>query len=159
MSTILYDQDFNQWIQQTIIQLQKQEFESLDIEHLIEELRELGKSEKRTLESNLMILLAHLLKLQIQHDAPEMMKASWYNSVNEHRKRVQKNLKDTPSLKSYLDTAIQEAYPDARDLAITESKNAKFGVRMPTVSEYPTSCPFSIEQIVHQNFYGDIESE
>lgn len=150
----LYNIDFNQWIEQTINQLQKHEFEFLDIDHLIEELIDLGKSEKRTLESNLMILLVHLLKLQIQQDVPEIMKASWYNSVNEHRKRVQKNLKDTSSLKSYLDTAIQEAYPDARDLAITESKNAKFGFRMPNTIEYPLNCPFSLEQIIDQNFYG-----
>ena len=98
----LYDLDFSKWVEQTIHHLQKHDFESLDIEHLVEEVIDLGKSEKRTLECNLMILLAHLLKLQIQQDVPGMMKASWYNSINEHRKRVQKNLRDTPSLKSYL---------------------------------------------------------
>lgn len=154
MAKALYDRDFQQWIEKTINQLQKHEFEDLDIDYLIEELKDLGKSEKRTLESNLMILLAHLLKLQVQQDVPEMMKVSWYNSVNEHRKRVQKNLKDTPSLKSYLDTAIQEAYPDARDLAITESKNANFGVHIPNKSEYPMICPFSIEEILDNSFYG-----
>lgn len=154
MAITIYDVDFDQWIEETIETLQKKEFESLDIENLIEELIELGKSEKRTLESNLMILLAHLLKLQIQQDAPEMMKASWYNSVNEHRKRIQKNLKDTPSLKSYLVSAIDSAYEDARDLAITESKNAKFGVKMPKPTEYPFNCPFSPQQILDQDFYG-----
>jgi hypothetical protein len=153
----LYNTDFNKWIEQTIIQLQKHDFESLDIENLVEELIDLGKSEKRTLESNLMILLAHLLKLRIQKDVSEMMKASWYNSINEHRKRVEKNLKDTPSLKSYVDTAIQEAYPDARDLAILEGKNAKWGVQMPRESEYPLNCPFSLGQILNPNFYGDFD--
>ncbi|WP_107671251.1 DUF29 domain-containing protein [Cyanothece sp. BG0011] len=154
MSKILYDQDFQKWIETTIYQLQKGDFSSLDIDHLIEELTELGKSEKRALESNLMILLAHLLKLKVQHDAPSSMKDSWYGSIIEHRQRVQKNLRDTPSLKSYLETAIKKAYPDARKIAIKEGKLAKFGVRIPQENEYPKSCPFSQQQILDEDFYG-----
>ncbi len=74
MPKTLYDRDFQLWIQQTIQQLENLEFDALDIKHLIEELTDLGKSERNTIESNLMILLAHLLKLKIQHDAPELSK-------------------------------------------------------------------------------------
>lgn len=99
MQTNIYDQDFNLWLEQTINQLEKRDFNSIDFEHLIEELKDLGKSEKSTLESNLMILLAHLLKLNIQNDAPDLMKGSWYNSIDEHRQRVFNQLLNTPSLK------------------------------------------------------------
>jgi len=154
MSNTLYDSDLQLWIEQTIQHLQNHEFESLDIQHLIEELVDLGKSEKNTLRSNLKILLAHLLKLKIQHDAPDSMKGSWYSSVVEHRQRVLDNLADTPSLKSFLVEAIEKAYPDARKLAIKEGKFAKFGVRIPEESEYPITFPFSIEQILNEDFYG-----
>ena len=154
MSNTLYDHDLQQWIEQTIQQLKNREFELLDIEHLIEELVDLGKSEKNRLRSNLTILLMHLLKLMVQHDAPEMMKGSWYGSVLEHRQRVLNNLSDTPSLKSFLVEAVEKAYPDGRKLAIKEAKLAKFGVRMPEESEYPMTCPFSIEQILDEDFYG-----
>ncbi len=154
MQSSLYDKDFQLWIERTIQQLQNHEFESLDIEHLLEELADLGKLEKRALESNLMILLAHLLKLSVQYDAPETMKDSWYRSIIEHRQRVFKNLKDTPSLKSYLETAIQEAYPDARKIALKEGKLASFGVRIPNENEYPETCLFSVEQILDEEFYG-----
>ncbi|MGK7872394.1 MAG: DUF29 domain-containing protein [Xenococcaceae cyanobacterium] len=154
MSKNLYDQDIQLWIEQTIRQLQNREFESLDLEHLIEELTDLGKSEKNTLKSNLKILLAHLLKLKVQHEVPDTMKASWYNSVIEHRQRVLDNLEDTPSLKSFLIEAIEKAYPDARKVAIKEGKFAKFGVRIPEDREYPTTCPFSMEQILDEDFYG-----
>lgn len=150
----LYACDFNLWIEQTIQKLKNRQFEELDVEHLIEELQDLGKSEKRTLESNLMVLLAHLLKLKIQNDAPDTMTGSWDDSINEHRQRVQKSLRDTPSLKPYLATAVSSAYPDARKLAIRDGKKAKFGVRMPLENEYPNTCPFSIEQILDDNFYG-----
>ncbi|MBE9074729.1 DUF29 domain-containing protein, partial [Microcystis sp. LEGE 08355] len=85
MSKTLYEQDFQLWLATTISHLQKREFAALDTDNLIEELTELGKSEKRTLESNLMILLAHLLKLKVQQDAPPSMKDSWYCSIIEHR--------------------------------------------------------------------------
>ncbi len=154
MSNTLYDRDLQRWIEQTVEQLRNREFESLDIEHLIEELIDLGKSEKNTLRSNLTILLAHLLKLRVQHDVPDMMKGSWYSSVLEHRQRVLNNLADTPSLKNYLVEALEKAYPDGRKLAIKESQLAKFGVRVPSESEYPMICPFSIEQILDEDFYG-----
>lgn len=73
----------------------------------------------------------------------------------EHRQRVQKNLRDTPSLKSYLETAIQEAYPDTRKIAIKEDKLAQFGVCISQESEYPKICPFSPEQILNEDFYGN----
>jgi len=150
----LYEQDFQIWIDSTIQHLRNGQFESLDIEHLIEELNSLGKSEQNALKSNLMILLAHLLKVKVQFDAPDTMKMSWYNSIIEHRQRVLSSLEDTPSLKSFLVQAIEKAYPQACKLAIKESKFAALGVRIPDDSEYPNICPFSLEQILDENFYG-----
>jgi hypothetical protein len=154
MSDNLYERDLQYWIEQTIQQLRNREFGALDIEHLIEELVDLGKAEKNALKSNLTILLAHLLKLMVQNDVPDMMKGSWYGSVLEHRQRVLNNLSDTPSLKSFLVEAVEKAYPDGRKLAIKEGKLAKFGVRVLEESEYPMVCPFSVEQILDEDFYG-----
>jgi hypothetical protein len=154
MPNPLYDQDLQLWIEQTIQQLQNHEFEALDTQHLIEELVDLGKAEKNALKSNLTILLAHLLKLHVQHHVPDSMKGSWYSSILEHRQRVINNLADTPSLKSFLVEAVEKAYPDARKLAIKEGKLAKFGVQTPQESGYPTVCPFAIEQILDEDFYG-----
>jgi Domain of unknown function DUF29 len=154
MANTLYDRDLQLWIEQTINQLKRGEFESLDTEHLIEELADLGKSEKNALKSNLKILLAHLLKLKVQNNVPDSMQASWYSSVVEHRQRVLDNLADTPSLNSFLLEGLEKAYPDARRLAIKEAKLAKFGVQIPAESEYPLSCPFSVEQILDEDFYG-----
>jgi hypothetical protein len=154
MTDTLYDQDLQDWIQQTIIHLKNHEFELLDVEHLIEELVDLGKSEKNALKSNLMILLAHLLKLQVQSNAPQTMKNSWYSSVLEHRQRVLIHLADTPSLKNFLAEAITKAYADGRKLAIKEGRLAKFGVRIPSEQDYPLECPFSLEQILDEDFLG-----
>ncbi|VXD23923.1 conserved hypothetical protein [Planktothrix serta PCC 8927] len=154
MVNSLYENDFQLWINSTIQQLKNGEFDSIDLENLIEELTSLGKSEKNALKSNLMILLAHLLKLQVQSDAPETMKISWYNSVIEHRQRVLTHLEDTPSLKNFIPEAMDKAYPQARNLAIKEGKFAALGVRIPGEGEYPLTCPFSIQQILDEDFYG-----
>ncbi len=154
MSNTLYDRDLQLWIERTIGQLRYGKFEQLDIENLIEELTDLGKSEKNALRSNLKILLIHLLKLKVQSDVSDTMKSSWYSSVIEHRQRVMDNLTDTPSLNIFLIEALEKAYPDARKGAIKEGKLAKFGVRIPEDREYPTTCPFTIEQILDEDFYS-----
>ena len=150
----IYEQDLQLWIKTTIQQLQNQEFTALDIEHLIEELTDLGKSDRTRFISNLKILLAHLLKLKIQQDAPSTMKQSWFNSVDEHRERILDDLSDNPSFKSFLEEAIQNAYPSAKKLAIKEGKRAQFGVIIHPEKDYPDDCPFVISQILDEDFYG-----
>lgn len=150
----LYEADFQGWVEQTIAALETRSFDRLDIPHLVEELAELGRSERKGLTSNLLILLAHLLKLRVQVDAPETMQESWLTSVAEHRQRVLFDLQETPSLQSYLEEAIEKAYPQARRLAIREGKLARFGVRVPNEGEYPMNCPFELEQVLDEEFYG-----
>ncbi len=50
--------------------------------------------------------------------------------------------------------AIAESYPDGRDLAISEGKRAKFGVRIPQENDYFIECPFTVEEILDDHFYG-----
>lgn len=150
----LYEQDFQLWLKNTIDQLENQNFTSLDIENLIKELNDLGKSERNALVSNLIILLAHLLKVKVQSDAPETMKGSWYASINEHRARILFQLEETPSFQSQLKEAIIKAYPKARKLAIKDSKNAIKSVRIPSEIEYPNECPFTTAEILNEDFLG-----
>ncbi|MFO5441824.1 MAG: DUF29 family protein [Dolichospermum sp.] len=79
-----------------------------------------------------------------------------YNSITEHRFRIKKDLQENPSFKNYLHEVILVAYADARKLAIKESKNAKLGVRKPDESEYPLDLPFTLQQLLDEDFYGDM---
>ncbi|MFM6217855.1 MAG: DUF29 family protein [Dolichospermum sp.] len=69
---------------------------------------------------------------------------------------MKKDLQENPSLKNYIDEVIFIAYADARKLAIKESKNAKLGVRKPDESEYPLDLPFTLEQLLDEDFYADM---
>ena len=154
MNLSLYERDYYLWLENTTKLIQQQRFNEIEWDYLLEELGDVGNSEKRALVSNLVILLAHLLKLQVQFDAPESMKISWYNSVGEHRTRVILALENMPSLKSYLLEAINQAYAQARKIAINEGKRAKFGIKVKPENAYPQQCPFTWEMIMDEEFYG-----
>ncbi len=140
----MYEQDFNRWREIIVEQIKARNLSAIDWENLLIELEEMGKAEKRAFISNLTILIAHLLKIMVQTDAPESMKGSWYSSVTEHRFRIQKYLQESPSFKRYLEEAIANAYQDARRLAIKEGKKASFGIPNPNPEGYPNQCPFTI---------------
>ncbi|GCL40209.1 hypothetical protein SR1949_53430 [Sphaerospermopsis reniformis] len=67
-SSNLYNEDFYLWIETTAKQLKNGNFAEIDLENLIEEIESMGRSEKRALKSNLLILLMHLLKYKYQPD-------------------------------------------------------------------------------------------
>ncbi len=62
----LYDADIVAWSEQQAHWLRAGALDRLDLEHLAEEIEDVGKSEQRELASRLSLLLAHLLKWQFQ---------------------------------------------------------------------------------------------
>jgi hypothetical protein len=47
----LYEQDFNLWTKNMAIAIQKRDLNAMDWDNLLEEIEDMGKSEKRSLES------------------------------------------------------------------------------------------------------------
>lgn len=74
----LYDRDYYLWLKTTSQLLRDRQLERIDLEHLAEELEDMGKRQKRAIESNLEILLMHLLKYQYQ---PEKQTNSWRYTI------------------------------------------------------------------------------
>jgi hypothetical protein len=139
----LYEQDFSFWLNSNIQLLKEARFNELDIEHLIDELESMGKRDKRELVSRFIILIAHLLKWQYQTDKQS---TSWRCSIIEQRKKIAHLLKNEPSLKTYISEAIENAYPDAVDLASEETE-------LP-LSVFPTHCPYTQQHILDK-FYPE----
>ncbi|MBE9012404.1 DUF29 domain-containing protein [Pseudanabaenaceae cyanobacterium LEGE 13415] len=65
---------------------------------------------------------------------------SWSGSIIEHRRRIRKALRDSPSLKNYLEEVLVECYESAAEQASAETE-------LP-IEEFPPECPYSIEQIL-----------
>ncbi|MEO0377459.1 MAG: DUF29 domain-containing protein [Cyanobacteria bacterium P01_A01_bin.17] len=140
----LYNQDFAQWLDQTVQLLKEGKLDELDLENLIEEVESLGRSEKRALSSNLIIVILHLLKWRYQ---PEKRSGSWKGSIIEHRRRVKRLLKDSPSLKSYLESEFTDCYANARLQAAGET-----GL---DIQAFPVDCPYGLEALLTDGFLPD----
>jgi len=140
----LYETDFYGWVQNQAGVLRAGNFANLDLENLIEEIEDMGKSRQRALESRLEILLMHLLKWQFQ---PEMKGPSWHFTIDEQRERIAKLLRENPSLKSRIDGILHESYGFAVRLAAQET-----GLKKTT---FPTQCPWTFEQAIDNEFWPD----
>lgn len=65
-----------------------------DIVHLIEEIEDLGKSERRGITSQLPRLLLHLFKWQHQ---PQRRSDSWLDSITNAHTQIELAIQDSPS--------------------------------------------------------------
>jgi predicted nucleic acid-binding Zn-ribbon protein len=137
----LYNQDYYQWLIQTAQLLKEKEFTQLDLENLIEEIESLGKNEKRAIESNLIVVILHLLKWRYQ---PEKRSNSWKSSIREHRRRIQRLFSDSPSLKNHLPEILATCYLAAKKQASDET-----GL---SILAFPEECPFSIAECLDEDF-------
>jgi hypothetical protein len=137
MTTINYETDIIAWANEQAWLVRNKQFDLLDIEHIAEEIEDVGKSEQRELASRLSVLMAHLLKWCYQ---PERQSRSWQMTIRNQRRAIQLHLKQVPSLKTKLnDAEWQEIiWGDAVYQAAKETG----------LDNFPDNCPWSIENIL-----------
>lgn len=140
-NTQLYDRDFYLWLQETAELLRNGEFDRLDIENLVEEIESMGRSDKHAVESNLEVVLMHLLKYQYQ---PDRRSKSWRLTLFEHRDRLRKAFRESPSLRPYLPSVFEDCYCNAR-------KKASIETDLP-IATFPPDSPFTPEQALDEDY-------
>ena len=79
----LYDLDFFEWTQQNAELLRKGCLSEIDVDNLAEEVADMGKRDRREMDSYLTRLILHLLKWQMQPALRYGQKgrSSWLNSI------------------------------------------------------------------------------
>lgn len=137
-----YDRDFYAWALHNARLLSAQRFSEVDIEHLVEELEDVGKSERRALESHIRNLLLHLLKWQYQ---PHLRGASWRQSIRNARIAVEKIVKESPSLKSAIAQAMADEYKNAKADAVDETGLSG--------DLFPADCPYLEADLLSHEFW------
>ena len=142
----LYEQDFYLWCLDTCATLGAQEFAALDVPHLIEEIRDLGNNVRNAMESDLLQVLVHLLKWQYQPQRREDSH-SWQDSIDEHRARIHRLLRKSPSLRAHLEAACMQEYPRAR-------RKAQRDTALP-LTIFPQECPWTIMQVLDEEFWPE----
>ena len=165
--------------------LRSRDYANVDWDNLIEEIEDMGRNERRSLESNLIVVLLDqkpyrsqapdfsrgeqqifssfqaprfiygvnpkskiqnpksndLLKWQYR---PERRSGSWEGGIIEHCRRIKKTLKESPSLKPYLESIFSESYIEA-------VKQAKAETGLP-LETFPLQCPDDLAALLDDEF-------
>ena len=147
----LYEQDLYAWTQEQAARLREGAWHELDLEHLIEEIEDVGHSQREALASHLVILLTHLLKLSIaaKHLPHDLARAGrgWWGTCRTQRLQIAKRLRRNPSLRTVVPEECAEAYEIARvEAAIALDVEEAM---------LPPVCPWTPEQILDTEFWPE----
>lgn len=136
-SAALYETDIIAWSKEQARLLKAGRLSELDIEHIVEEIQDVGKSEQRELASRMAVLLAHLIKWHFQ---PERRSRSWQVTIRTQRNSIERRLHRTPSLANSLKDPDwwADAWDDALDAATRETG----------IENLPLMCPWQAVQVL-----------
>ncbi|WP_042442567.1 DUF29 domain-containing protein [Azospirillum sp. B510] len=147
-SRIGYDADFLAWTEEQARLLRGAARERIntpiDWENVAEEIESMGRSELRAVESALLRVIEHLLKLE--YSPAEGPRGDWKISVLEHRDRVARDLSASPSLRERIDTA--GIYKTGRKIAALGLE--RDGIRL---NDLPADCSYSLDQLLDEDWW------
>ncbi|MGL5833332.1 MAG: DUF29 domain-containing protein [Waterburya sp.] len=135
----LHESDFNLWVEEIKTKIQRRDIDDMDWDNLLDEIEDMGASQKRALDSYLQRLIEHVLKLQYWEAERDRCRQGWMVEVSNFRSRINRILKKNPSLKNYLANEYDDIYQDA----ITAMK-FQF--------DLPDDCLISLEAIMTEDF-------
>lgn len=151
VSQDLYENDLYQWALTNARLLRSGQFKKIDIQHIADELEDMGKRERKELKSQLNRLILHLLKWQFQPEKRTTQSGtenrSWRDSIINSRKEIEDILDDSPSLRQNIPDLMEKLYPECVKSAIQETK------LRPEV--FPKTVPFTQEQIFSESFWPE----
>jgi hypothetical protein len=143
------EENFSAWLLIQATELRTRKPAGIDWQHVAEELEEVAARIRHALLSDLEIALIHLLKLQFETSANEWRGRSrnWKLHAAEHRDRITDILENEQTLRNKFDEFVDKAYPRSRRRAALEMGHKE--------SRYPDTCPWSIPQILDNEFFPE----
>jgi Domain of unknown function DUF29 len=141
-----YEQDVVAWANEQAALLRAGKLTAIDVQHIAEEIEDVGKSEQRELASRMSVLLAHLLKWQFQ---PSRRSKSWEFTIRTQRKEVAYVLDEAPSLRGkFGDSAwLDIVWSKARSVASNET-----GLDLDV---FPEVFPWVVDDVLSQEFHPE----
>jgi hypothetical protein len=134
-----YEADYAAWLDHQVGLLKSDRWSEVDKDNLIDEVESLGRSEFRGFVSAFEIVIAHMLKWDLQ---PQRRSNSWIASIAEHRERIEQELEDSPSYTARIGEAMRRAWRPARALAASETD-------LP-LKQLPAELPYSFEDVMNR---------
>jgi hypothetical protein len=142
----LYKQDYYLWLQTSVEQMRQQNLDSLDWEHLIEEIEELGNEQRRKVKSYLKQLLVHLLLYKYWKSERDYCAKGWEIEIDNFRDELE-FLLESKTLYNYFSREIENVYIKARRQALKKTGLSS--------EIFPQQCPFQAEQILNSDYLPD----
>ena len=143
-----YEDDFYAWTQYQAEVLRSLHVSDnrFDREHVVEEIEDLGKSERDAVRSQIVRIIEHLLKLEYSPAADPRF--DWMASIVEARRALADKV--TATLQRDAEAMLTELYGDARELADIGLR--KFAENA-AAARLPSTCPYTLEQIRARGWY------
>ena len=136
----IYEQDYPEWLDITLNQLQNRDLENVDWEHLIEEITALGNEQRRKVESYLRQLIKHLLLYQYWETEKSYCGKGWIEEIDNFRSELDLLL-ESKVLYNHCAKILDKIYIKARNNAIRKSELS------PEI--FPENCPYSLTEILN----------
>ena len=136
----LHKQDFNLWLEKTAVAIRNKDFTNMDWDNLLEEIEDMGASQKRALRNYTKRLIEHILKLKYCNSEKEYSAKGWRTEIINFRDEIKEILQESPSLKNYLEENYQTWYNKS-----VKAMQEKF--------EIPDNNFISLEIILRDDFF------
>jgi hypothetical protein len=137
----LHDRDFYLWTEEIKQKIQTRNFADMDWDNLLDEIDDMGKSEKRSLESYIQRLIEHILKLKYWESEREQNYRHWRAEVANFRNQINRLLKRNPSFKKYLAEIYDEIFTEVIQVRSLEL-------------DIPADVFIELEMIMKSNYFG-----
>jgi hypothetical protein len=139
-SSELYEQDLNAWSEVQADLLRRRRLGELDLEHVVEEIGDVGGSLYREVRSRIRTVMEHLLKLE--HSAATEPRAGWERTIRRERADLAEDL--TPSLRPRIERGLARFYEAARiEAAVALRAQGESAAADPL----PTTAPYTLDQM------------
>lgn len=139
----LYKQDFNLWLKEIAIAIKNRDVSNMDWDNLLEEIEDIGASQKRALRSYLNRLIEHIFKLKYWTSERDRNRNNWRIEITNFRREAKSILEDSPSLNQYL----------AENYLFWYEKSVK-GLQKSKVFDLPNHEPISLDEMLDDNYFG-----
>jgi hypothetical protein len=146
----LYDEDYHAWAigqAQALRRLAESRWNGpLDLDHLAEEVEDLGKAERNSVLSQIERIVEHAL--QLEHAASREPRRGWILSIVEARRELGRHL--TLSLRRLVEEELPQLYAGerartARALRLHDEPEA--------AAALPNGCPYTLAQLLDEDWF------
>ena len=149
-----YEDDFYAWTQYQaqVLRTLRTRDNRFDREHVAEEIEDLGKSERDAARSQVRRIIEHFLKLA--YSPARDPQFDWMGSIVDARAELDDKLSST--LRRDLEEMLPKLYEQARRRAVLDLR--KYG-EDGAVTSLPAECPYTVSQILADDWYPQTPQE